>query len=330
VGAPAREEEAVLVIPDDVVASLLEPLKARDYIIRALQSQGNARAGLSNPRTLTMRPEGGASYQAKGAYLVDAGVAGFRLAGRPPKAAGQRGMRLLVLSDLASATPLALLAEHTMYRMRVGAAIAVTVEWLRASRARTLGLIGTGWLAQPTVVAIQATTPFAEIRVTSRSTANREAFCESMVRAGIGGVRAVANVEAASDGADVIITLTDANEPLVRAEWCRPGGLLVSGGGHQECEDTAILGADKIFVDDWEQCVLYGDIAALHRRGLIGPERITGSLADIATGKVKGRASDHERIVAVPQGLTLLDVAFAYHVYQAAKAKGLGTALTGL
>jgi ornithine cyclodeaminase/alanine dehydrogenase-like protein (mu-crystallin family) len=321
----------VLWIPDDVVASLLDPLKARDYVIRALHSQATGQAGLSTPRSLTMRPEGtGASYQAKGAYLADTGVAGFRLAGTPRKVAGQRGMRLLLLNDLVSARPLALLAEHTLYRMRVGAAMAVAVEWLRMSHARRLGVIGTGWLAQPTVVAIQATTPFDEIRVTSRSPINREAFCESMARAGVPGVRAVATLEAASDGADVIITLTDANEPLVRTEWCRPGTLLVSGGGRQECEDDAILGADKIFVDDWEQCVINGDIAALHRRGLIGPERIAGSLADLATGKVRGRESDHERIVAVPQGLTLLDVAFAYHVYQAAQAKGLGTSLPSL
>jgi ornithine cyclodeaminase/alanine dehydrogenase-like protein (mu-crystallin family) len=315
----------VLVIADHEVASLLDPVKAREYVLRALESQAGGRASLSTPRSLTMRAtEAGTSYQAKGAYLSEGGVAGFRLAGMPRKGSGQPGMRLLLLCDLASAEPLALLAEQTMYAMRVGAAIAVTIDQLRPSRSRTLGLIGAGRLARATVIAIQTSMPFEEVRVSSRLAASGESFCEAMGARGLCGLRAVPSVEAACDGADVIVTLTDADEPLVRAAWCRPGGLLVSGGGHQECEEAVILEADRIIVDDWEQCILLGDIAALHRRGLIGIDRISGTLSDVVAGRSVGRQSDGERIVAVIQGLTLLDVAFAYHVYQAAKAKGLG------
>jgi ornithine cyclodeaminase/alanine dehydrogenase-like protein (mu-crystallin family) len=214
--------------------------------------------------------------------------------------------------------------------MRVGGALALSIELLRAPSAQTLALLGTGRLARAAAVALQATCPFREIRVMSRSREHREQFCRDLTAQGVVGLRPAMSLEAACSGADVILTITTANEPLVRAAWCGPGSLLVTAGGGQECEDAAILDADRIVVDDWAQCTLLGDLAVLHRQGKLTEHRIAGTLADVVAGCVPARQSAAERLVAVPQGLTILDVALGVYVYQLAIQRGLGTTVAGL
>jgi ornithine cyclodeaminase/alanine dehydrogenase-like protein (mu-crystallin family) len=207
--------------------------------------------------------------------------------------------------------------------LRVGGALAITIEWLRAGAAETLAFIGTGKLASGAIRAIQATTPFRAIRVAARSRGSAERFCTALAT-DIPALSAAGSVAEACDGADVIVTLSGADEPLIRAQWCRPGTLLVSAGGHQECEPDAVLGADRLFVDDWTQCTMLGDIATLYRQGRIAPTDVTGTIADVVAGKIAGRTSDSERIVAIPQGLMVMDLALCAFAWRAAQAERAG------
>ena len=121
------------------------------------------------------------------------------------------------------------------------------------------------------------------------------------------------------------MTITNAKAQLIKSIWCNPGSLLVTTGGRQECEPDAILCADKVFIDDWDQCMVLGDLATLYIQDKFGPENVTATLAKAITGLHPGRENDNERIVAVPQGLTSLDVALAYSIYQVAMKENLGT-----
>ena len=312
-------------ISDEIVRSVLDPASARAEALAALEAQAAGRTGLSEPRSLFLRSKGPQwSYHLKGAYLETLDVAGFRIGATAQGAPQPVTSQLLVLTRLGTAAPLALICSAGLGELRVGAAIAITIELLRSSTARTLALIGTGRLAKSTVRAIQATMPFPEIRMVSRSWESAARFCAELVQAGVVGLAAVGGIAEACLDADVILTLTTASEALIRAEWCKQGSLVVTAGGRRECEDQVILQADKIFVDDWEQCTILGDLAALYREGKIDRADLAGSLCEIVAGKVPGRANDRERIVAVPQGLTLLDVALGHFVYRVAMEKGLG------
>ena len=234
------------------------------------------------------------------------------------------GLQMMVLTELATALPLAIVATTTLASFRVGGMIALTIETLRSKNAKVLAVVGSGRLAFGVVRAVQATTPFGAIRVAARSTANAERFCATLAAEGIAAPTAVKDAQAACEDADVIMTLTDTQAPIVQAGWCKPGSLLVSAGGGQECEEAAILTSDKIFVDDWTQCTLLGDIAALNKAGKIARSDIAGVLPDVISGKTAGRTSDNERIVAIPQGMALLDMALSHFAYKAALKKGLG------
>jgi ornithine cyclodeaminase/alanine dehydrogenase-like protein (mu-crystallin family) len=317
----------VLFISDSEARSVVDLALAKRVVLEALSEVSAKRAATTKPPGIFIRTdEVPCVYQAKGAYMTGAAVAGFRLAGFPRGADRKGRLQMLVLADLATSVPYALIQGESLHPVRVGMAIAIAIERLRSTQAGTLALLGAGRLARGAIEAIQATTPFESVRVAARSIESARRFCESVNVADRKRLQPAADAESACHGADVIVTLTSVDEPLVRVHWCKPGSLLVSGGGRQECEAEAILGAHRIFIDDWAQCSLLGDIAALHRQGRI-KESDLESLADVCVGAIPGRSSDKERLVAVPQGLAILDVALGHAVYRAALASGIGMRL---
>lgn len=304
---------------------MLDPVSARREIIRVLKAHAAKSTGLSDPPITQMQiDDPPALYVMKAAYLKESALAGMRMSGFPLNSRDMPRTQMMLLCELGSARALALVAIDSLTGYRVGGTLALTIENLRSSSAKTMALIGAGTLALGTVRAVQATTPFQSIRVAAKTQQSAERFCRYAVVEGIAGLSAASTVQRACEGADVIVTLSEANEPLIKTAWCGPGTLLVSAGGHQECEDRAILDADKIFIDDWRQCSLLGDVAVLHRAGKLCLADIDGTLADIVAGKIVGRATDEERIVAVPQGLTIMDLALCELAYRDAAKKGIG------
>jgi ornithine cyclodeaminase/alanine dehydrogenase-like protein (mu-crystallin family) len=315
----------MLLLTDKLVASLLDPTIAHTEVLKALKEKAHIRAGLSDPPSMFLRSDREDwFYHVKGAYLSAPALAGVRVAGYPGSKAASTRIDLLVLTDLRSAAPVAIVSTRSIVEIRVGAALAIAIEYLKSSSASVLALVGAGRLARATIRAIQAAIPFACIRLVSRSRDSATRFAHDMAADGIDGINIVESVEEACTGADVIVTLTAADEPLVYAEWCRPGNLLVTAGGSQECHESVVLRADKVFIDDWQQCTVLGDIAFLHKQGKIKQDDITGTLPDLIAGKTPGRSSDNERIVAVPQGLAVSDLALCSFVYREAVARGLG------
>jgi ornithine cyclodeaminase/alanine dehydrogenase-like protein (mu-crystallin family) len=127
------------------------------------------------------------------------------------------------------------------------------------------------------------------------------------------------------EGADIVCTVTIADEPLVRKEWLKKGTLVVSAGSYQELEPEVVLSADKIVVDNWAQTSHRGELAKLVEAGKLGQKNIHAEIGEILAGKKKGRERDDENILAVPIGIGSLDIACAFEVYQKASEKKIGT-----
>ena len=83
--------------------------------------------------------------------------------------------------------------------------------------------------------------------------------------------------------------------------------------------------ADKIVVDDWDQCV-HSDrvLARMHRENLLSRETIHAEFGEIVSGKKPGREAASERIFFNPFGLAIEDLAVAKMVYDRAVAQGVG------
>jgi len=316
----------MLMINEATAGSLLNLAGVRKCIRAALEQQATDRVEQSDPRSQFLKSEEHNNrYHIKGAYLRDDLVAGFRVREYTHVPTRSNEMQLILLSDLETAAFLGVVSCDQITERRFGAMAALTVEALRKQNSSTLAVVGAGALARAGIEAIQEAVPFSNIRIASRSLESRKALCASLSDKGVAGIEPAASIEAACHDADVILTITNAEASLVHAAWCKPGSLLVSTGGRRECEPEAVLEANQVFIDDWEQCAVLGELAALHREGRFGPDDVTATLAQVITGRHPGRQSEEDRIVAVPQGLTSLDVALANFVYRAAVKQNLGT-----
>jgi ornithine cyclodeaminase/alanine dehydrogenase-like protein (mu-crystallin family) len=80
-----------------------------------------------------------------------------------------------------------------------------------------------------------------------------------------------------------------------------------------------------VFVDETGQALKEaGDLVIPIDQGLYKSESIVGELADVITGKVKGRTSDSDITLFKSVGIALEDVAVARAVYDSAVRKGAG------
>ena len=128
-------------------------------------------------------------------------------------------------------------------------------------------------------------------------------------------------------GADVIVTVTPAREPLVQDEWISPGthiaALGADKGGDQEL-DSRILKRSRIFVDDIRQCRTDGEINVPLSEGVIREQDIAGEIGEVITGKKQGRRSDDEVTLFDSTGIALQDSATVPLEYERAIAAGVG------
>jgi ornithine cyclodeaminase/alanine dehydrogenase-like protein (mu-crystallin family) len=100
---------------------------------------------------------------------------------------------------------------------------------------------------------------------------------------------------------------------------------MASIGSFPEFDPQAILDADKLVVDNWEQNEHRGEFSKLIEEGKITRSEIHSELPEIIAGKVPGRESSSEMIAASLIGLGSIDLAIAWEIYKRAKADGVGT-----
>jgi len=88
---------------------------------------------------------------------------------------------------------------------------------------------------------------FDDVRIWSRNSQNAQAFADEI------GARAT-TAEDAVRGADVVVTVTNSPEPVLRGAWLKPGVLVNAVGAvgpkNREVDDEAMRGA--VIVDSRE------------------------------------------------------------------------------
>lgn len=213
---------------------------------------------------------------------------------------------LVMVFDAASGAPLAFLLDGGyLTDLRTGAAGGVAARHLAPEIVASVAVIGTGIQSRKQVEALKVVRPGElEIRVWGRNAEHTEATA-----ADVGGV-AVATIEEAVVGADVVITCTASREPLVMADWLKPGALITAvgsdGEGKQELDPEIMKRADLIVVDSLDQCSRLGELQHAPDQG----ERAV-ELGLICAGSSPGRTSEEQTIVCDLTGVGVQDVAAA-------------------
>jgi N-[(2S)-2-amino-2-carboxyethyl]-L-glutamate dehydrogenase len=240
----------------------------------------------------------------------------------PEKRGRERASGLIVLNDCESNFPVALLEAGLVSGMRTAAVTVIGAEYLARRDARVLGTVGCGFIGRLQVRSLLESRPgLEEALLFDLDGRAAEALAGELE----GRARVCRTAEECVRGADVVVTSTVADRPYVEFAWLAPGAFLSNISLLDVCDDV-FLNADKVVVDDWEQCNREGKpIHRLTQAGLFSRDRLHAELGQIVLGERPGRESDDEIVLLNPMGLAIEDVAAGQAVYELALERGAGT-----
>jgi ornithine cyclodeaminase/alanine dehydrogenase-like protein (mu-crystallin family) len=162
-----------------------------------------------------------------------------------PSAPGGRYAGLVLLFSVETGEPLAIYPDGVVQRLRVAATCGLAAQHLARTDSRVAGLLGTGWQAAGQAAAIAAVRPIERIHCFSPDPARRQRFAQEMSRRLGIKVVAVSSAREAVDGADVVMCATSSMQPVLSAEWIRPG-MHVSSLKRLELDASAAARADIV------------------------------------------------------------------------------------
>jgi alanine dehydrogenase len=237
-------------------------------------------------------------------------------------------MGTIVLFDGSTGELLSVMDGGYITTARTGALGALSARYLARADARRVAVLGAGTQARIQLEALKLLRPdIAEVRAFSRTLASTQRYAEEMQRKVGIPVRVSGSVQEMVREADIIITATNAREPLIRDAWLPPGVHIIDvgadGEGMQEL-DPAIFGRARVFCDSLDQCAAIGELQHPLREGILTRDQVT-EIGDVIIGCAPGRKSDDEITVFDTTGVAIQDLAAAHLVYQLAEAAEVGT-----
>lgn len=233
--------------------------------------------------------------------------------------------------DADSGEPLALLDGASMNPFKTGAAGAVGVDALARRNATTLGLLGSGAQARGQLRCIDEVRDLTEVRVYSPTERHREAFAAEMTEQVDPHVIAVDSSAAAVEGADIVVTATNADEPVFDGSLLSPGTHVTAMGQYnptkRELDVTTIERAT--YVPDLRERATQdaGSFIAAMEAGAVGEDHIHAELGEIVAGVKPGRTDETEITVFDSGGTGIETVASGYMLYEMALEEGLGRSM---
>ena len=238
---------------------------------------------------------------------------------------------VIILSEIDMGFPIALLEGTLCSNMRVGAIGGIAAKHFARRDSRSIGFIGAGEQAKMHLVAMKHAVPaIEECRVASRFGHEERQFVEEMAPLfpDLRFLPAATDLRRAAEGADIIVTATSAQAPLLEAAWMKPGAFYSHVGGWEDEYEVARR-CTKIVCDDWETVKHRTQtLSRMYKDGALSDDDIHANLVDVVAGTKGGRESDDERVYFNAVGLAFVDVAIAHAMYRRASDAGRGTRLS--
>jgi len=311
----------------DDLDGLAEPEAFVEAVREGYRQRGNGAP--AKPRTALLASAPPGLFTGYAAVLPDTGVMGAYT-----YAAGftdEDAWFVMTLFDAESGRPLALLDGAWFNPFKTGAAGAVAVDELARRDASTLAIIGSGAQAAGQLRATATVREFDAVDVFSPTIDHREAFAARFDEHLSADVRGVPDAETAVRGADVVVTATDASEPVFDGSWLEPGTHVTAMGQYhpdrRELDHRTMERAR--YVPDLRERVEQDAGAFLSAReaGVVDDDHVHAELGEVVAGSSPGRTNDDQITVFDSGGTGIETVAGATLLYQRATERDRGTEL---
>ncbi len=233
---------------------------------------------------------------------------------------------LLILNDIETGLPYAVMDCTWITAKRTGAATALSAKYLARPESTNVGILACGVQGRANLEALTCLFPVRRVHAYDISAPAQQRYVEEMSsKFGI-EIIGVEEPRKAVVGSDIVVTsgpILKHPDPTIEKDWLQPGAFASAVDFDSYWKPVALAQFDKICTDDYAQFEYYRSTGYFQTT----PDPYA-DLGEIVAGLKPGREGDDERTMAMNLGLALEDMAIAPEIYRHAKQKGLGTWLS--
>ncbi|MFF0922412.1 ectoine utilization protein EutC [Rhizobium leguminosarum] len=278
-------------------------------------------------------PEYRGEVDVKTAYVP--GIEGFAIKISPgffdnPKIGlpSTNGMMVL-LSSRTGLVQALLLDNGYLTDVRTAAAGAVAAKHLSRDNASVAAIFGAGMQARLQLEALTLVRSIREARIWARDAAKAQSVAAELAAKLGFPVTATPDARGAVTGADLIVTTTPSETPIIEAGWLEPGQHLTAMGSDaehkNEIDPAAIAGVDIYVADSLKQTRRLGELHHAIDAGLVAGDAVFAELGQIVAGRKPGRTRNDQITIADLTGTGIQDTAIATLAFARAGAANAGT-----
>ena len=318
------EKQLLYLSHADVVSVGLTMAEIIDLLETAFLEKGEGRVEMP-PKPGIHPGEGDNFIHAMPAYIPALNSAGLKwVSGFPdnykrelPYISG-----LLILNDVETGLPLAMMDCTWITGMRTAGATAVAARCLARPDSATLGILGCGVQGRTNTEALKVLFPIERVMAYDVVPEAMEDFAADISTNFDLDVLPVETPKEAVTGCDLVVTagpILKVPHATIQAGWLDKGAFASLVDFDSYWHPDAMKETDKFCTDDIPQLLHYQEIGYFQD---IPP--IYADLGELVTGRKPGRQSAEERTITCNLGLAMDDMAVAPAIYQRAIEKNIG------
>jgi len=232
---------------------------------------------------------------------------------------------LLVLNDVETGLPYAVMDCTWITAYRTGAATGLSAKYLARPDSQVAGILACGVQGRTNLEALAALFPLRRVYAFDIVAAAQERYVAEMgAKLGI-EIVGVDDPKKAVVESDLVVTsgpILKHPQPTIDKGWLRPGAFASAVDFDSYWRPAALAEFDKLSTDDHAQFQYYRSVGYFQAT----PDPYA-DLGEIVAGLKPGRQEARERTMAMNLGLALDDMAVAPEIFRRAQSMGIGTRL---
>lgn len=232
---------------------------------------------------------------------------------------------LLVLNDVETGLPLAVMDCVWITAMRTGAASALSARFLARPEASTVGILGCGVQGRTNLEALKVLFPVKRVMAYDIDPEISRRYALDMSKRFDVDATPVLTPRDAVKGCDIVVTagpILKNPHRTIQEGWLEEGAFASLVDFDTYWHPKAMKESSKFCTDDIAQLLHYKGLGYFQE---IPP--IHADLGELVAGRKAGRESAQEKTLAANLGLAIDDMAVAPKIYERALVIGVGTRL---
>lgn len=223
---------------------------------------------------------------------------------------------LMVLFSAKTGVVEALLLDNGyLTDIRTAAAGAVAAKHLAREDARSAAIFGAGVQARLQLKALTLVRPIERAILWARRPEQARKTASDLSRELGIPVEVSGSPRDAARGADILVTTTPAEQPLLEAAWLEPGQHITAMGSDSphknEIEPALVAAADLYVADRRAQCAALGELHHAIAAGVVPANFEVPELGEIIVGQKTGRSDPAQVTLVDLTGTGVQDTAIA-------------------